>query len=39
MLHPNEDIYEASQLYDQITKIKNGNYAGDPKLIWGQVKV
>jgi len=39
MLHSNEEIFDPSSLFDQIIKIKNGNYAGDPRLNWGQIKV
>ena len=26
-------------MLDQITKISNGNYAGDPALLWGKIKL
>ena len=35
----NEHIWESSILLDQITKISNGNYAGDPALLWGKIKL
>lgn len=31
----NECIWESSTLLDQLTKITNGNYAGNPNLLWG----
>lgn len=34
-----EYIYESSALLEQLGKISNGNYAGDPALLWGEIKL
>ena len=32
-------VYENSLLLDHIKKINNGNYAGNPAHLWGQIKL
>lgn len=34
-----EYIYDINQLYDVITKMNNPNYAGNPSLLWGKIKL
>ena len=35
----NESIYDPNMLFEQITRLSNGNYAGNPNLLWGKVKL
>ena len=34
-----EYIYDINQLYDTIIKMNNPNYAGNPSLFWGKIKL
>jgi hypothetical protein len=36
---PNECIYECNNLFDNICKLNNANYSGNPSLIWGKIKL
>lgn len=35
----NESIYDANMIYDIITKMTNPNFAGNPSLQWGKIKL
>jgi hypothetical protein len=35
----NESIFDIGQLYEQIMKLNNPNYAGNPNLSWGRIKL
>ena len=35
----NECIYDSSMLFEQILKLNNPNFAGNPNLSWGKIKL
>jgi len=35
----NECIFDSSLLYEQILKLNNPNFAGNPNLAWGKIKL
>jgi hypothetical protein len=35
----NESIYDANMIYEIITKMTNSNFAGNPSLQWGKIKL
>ena len=38
-LFKDECVYEPNMLFEAICRISNGNYAGNPSLLWGKIKL